>query len=272
MSNNYFDLTDKVALVTGAGGVLAGEAARYLGANGVKVVCIGRTEKTITATANQIASDGGVALPLVADVLDRSSLEAVKNEIAQKFGRLDILLNAAGGNQSGAVVAPDQSLFKMSMDAFDQVVKLNLHGTVLPSLIFGAMMVEQNQGSIINYSSMTVSRAITRVAGYSAAKAAAENFTRWMAVEFAKKHGEGIRVNAVAPGFFIGEQNRDLLTNSDGSLTNRGKAIITSTPFGRFGEPQELNGAIHYLASDASKFITGIVIPVDGGFSAYSGV
>jgi len=270
--DNLFDLTNKVAVVTGAGGALGGAAARYLGAQGVTVVCVGRTANTIESTSRAINNSGGISLPLPGDVLQENSMQEIKERIMSEYGQLDILLNAAGGNQPGAVVSPDQSFFDMSIDAFQQVTDLNLKGTVLPSLILGKIMADQNKGSIVNYSSMAVPRAITRVAGYSASKAGAENFTRWMAVEMAHKLGEGIRVNAVAPGFFIGDQNRALLTNPDGSLTSRGAAIVRNTPFGRFGEPEELNGAIHYLCSDASHFVTGIVIPVDGGFSAFSGV
>lgn len=272
MNNNLFDISGKVALVTGAGGALAGAAARYLGTQNVKVVCVGRTAATIEATAHDITSQGGEAIAVASDVLDQDKLEHLKKTVVQHYGPVDILLNAAGGNQPGAVVAPDQSFFDMSVEAFRQVSDLNLMGTVLPSMVFGAMMAQNGQGSIINYSSMAVPRALTRIAGYSASKAAAENFTRWMAVEMAHKHGEGIRVNAVAPGFFVGDQNRALLTQPDGSLTSRGQDIVRGTPFNRFGEPEELNGAIHYLCSEASKFVTGIVIAVDGGFSAFSGV
>ena len=272
MSTELFDLKGKVALITGAGGALGGAAARYLGNQGVKVICMGRTAGTIEATAQAIAENQGTSMAIAADALDKTSLEKARDRILQEFGRLDILINAAGGNQPGAVVGPDQSFFDMSIEAFQQVTELNLKGTVLPSLIFGKPMADQGSGSVINYSSMSVPQALTRVAGYSAAKAGAENFTRWLAVEMAHKHGESIRVNAVAPGFFIGDQNRALLTSLDGSLTSRGQAIVKNTPFGRFGEPDELNGAIHYLCSEASKFVTGIVIPVDGGFSAFSGV
>ena len=173
---------------------------------------------------------------------------------------------------AGATIGPDQTIFDLSIDAFKKVSELNLTGSVLPSLVMGEQMSQQKQGVIINISSMTAQKAISRVVGYSAAKAAIDNFTKWMAVEMALKFGEGLRVNAIAPGFFIGDQNRALLLNEDGSLTNRGKTIIDHTPMGRFGEAEELNGTIHWLCSDASKFVTGVVVPIDGGFSAYSGV
>jgi NAD(P)-dependent dehydrogenase (short-subunit alcohol dehydrogenase family) len=272
MDSDIFNISNQVAIITGAGGVLGGTAARYLASQGAKVVCLGRSMGTIEKTVRDVSANGGVAHAITCDVLDRSSLIGVRDLVIEKFGSIDILLNAAGGNQAGAVVMPNQSLFEMSIEAFGQVNHLNLNGSVLPSLVFGEVMQEKKKGSIINYSSMAVDRAITRVAGYSASKAAIENFTRWMAVELSKKYGEGVRVNAIAPGFFIGDQNRALLTNADGSLTDRGQLIIQNTPFGRFGRADELNGAIHWLCSDASSFVTGTVIAIDGGFSAFSGV
>ena len=188
------------------------------------------------------------------------------------MGRIDVLINAVGGNLPGATIPDHQSIFDLQESDFDQVIDLNLKGTVLPSMVFGKTMSEQGSGAIVNYSSMAVDRVITRVVGYSAAKAAMENFTRWMAVEMALKFGDGIRVNAIAPGFFIGKQNKALLLNEDGSLTERGQKIINNTPMKRFGNPEELSGAIHFLCSDSASFVTGVVLPVDGGFNAYSGV
>jgi NAD(P)-dependent dehydrogenase (short-subunit alcohol dehydrogenase family) len=208
----------------------------------------------------------------VVNVLDRHELEKVRTSIIQTLGQIDSLINAVGGNLPGAVIPDDKNIFDLSETDFDEVVEMNLKGTILPSIVFGEVIANQGKGSIVNYSSMTVDRVMTRVVGYSAAKAAMENFTRWMAVEMALKFGEGIRVNAIAPGFFIGKQNKKLLLNKDGSLTDRGKKIIQNTPMKRFGKPEELNGAIHFLCSDSSKFITGVVLPVDGGFSAFSGV
>jgi len=209
---------------------------------------------------------------LKCNVLDRENINNVNNEILKRFNHIDILVNAAGGNMPGATVALDKTVFDLEIDQFQKVTDLNLNGTVLPTLIFGKTMASQKSGSIINISSMAVSRAITRVVGYSAAKAAIDNFTRWMAVEMASKFGNGIRVNAIAPGFLLTEQNRTLLTNEDGSLTERGHKIIDITPFKRFGDPDELIGPVLWLASDASKFVTGTIIPIDGGFSAFSGV
>jgi NAD(P)-dependent dehydrogenase (short-subunit alcohol dehydrogenase family) len=204
--------------------------------------------------------------------MSQSQLIEIRTKILDEFGRIDSLINAVGGNLPGAVIPDHKSIFDMSETDFDEVVDLNLKGTLLPSIVFGKVMAEQGKGSIVNYSSMSVDRVITRVVGYSAAKAAMENFTRWMAVEMALKFGDGVRVNAIAPGFFIGKQNRDLLLNKDGSLTERGEKIIRNTPMARFGKAEELSGAIHFLCSDSAAFVTGIVLAVDGGFSAYTGV
>ncbi len=267
-----FGLDQKVAIITGASGALASSIAKSLGKAGVALALLSRNEGAVLPLCKEIVENGGRANVYGADILSEASLQSVKSDILRDFKRIDILLNIAGGNLPGATIAPDKTIFDLSMEDFKKVVDLNLNGTVLPSLVFGKTMAEQQSGVIINYSSMAVDRAITRVAGYSASKAAMENFTRWMAVEMATKFGGHIRVNAIAPGFFIGKQNKALLTNPDGSFTERGNTIIKNTPMGRFGEAEELNGAIHFLCSDAAKFITGIVLPVDGGFSAFSGV
>jgi len=216
--------------------------------------------------------ENGTVVGRKCNILDEENIKKVKNEILDQFKRIDILINAAGGNMPGATVGVDQTIFDIKMDDFKKVTDLNLNGTVLPTLIFGKAMTEQKSGSIVNISSMAAQRVLTRVVGYSAAKAAIDIFTKWMAVEMAQKFGNGIRVNAIAPGFLLTEQNRTLLTNPDGSLTERGHKIIDMTPFKRFGEPEELVGTVLWLAGDASKFVTGAVIPIDGGFSAFSGV
>jgi len=197
-------------------------------------------------------------------------LEQNANDIVAKYGRIDVLVNAAGGNMAGATIGPDSTIFDLEVDAFRKVVDLNLFGTVLPTMVFSKIMVDQKVGSIINISSESALRPLTRVVGYSASKAAVTNFTRYMATELATKFGEGLRVNAMAPGFFLTEQNRTLMTNPDGSLTARGEKIIAHTPFGRFGEPEELFGTLHWLASDASKFVTGTLTVIDGGFDAFA--
>ena len=266
-----FSLHNKVIVLTGATGALGGSLALSLAEAKAKIVILGRNQSLLEALLDKISPSTGSAA-FVVDVMDNKSLEEVKNKIIKQFGHIDILINAVGGNLPGAVIADDQSIFDLSVSDFDEVMDLNLKGTVLPSLVFGKSMSEKGKGAIVNYSSMTVDQALTRVVGYSAAKAAMENFTRWMAVEMALKFGDGIRVNAIAPGFFIGKQNQKLLLNEDGSLTERGEKIIRKTPMKRFGKAEELNGAIHFLCSDSASFVTGIVLPIDGGFSAFSGV
>ncbi len=267
-----WDLENKVAVITGGNGVLGGAIAMGLANNGIKVGILGRSEDTVKARVKEIEEAGGKAVALIADVLDKEKLIAAKETIEREFGKVDILVNAAGGNMKGATITPDQSIFDLNIDDFDRVNHLNFKGTVLPTLVFAKGMVDQKRGSIINISSLASQRALTRVMGYSAAKAAVDNFTKWLAVEMAQKYGDGIRVNAIAPGFFIGEQNRDLLLNKDGSLTSRGDTIVKQTPMKRFGKPEELQGAAVWLAGEGSSFVTGTVVAVDGGFGAFSGV
>lgn len=267
-----FRLDGKVAIITGGGGVLGGAMAEGLAQAGANVALLGRTKSKVAKKAKEINYEGGTALAVVADVLDKEQLEKAKKKIIRKWGRIDILINAAGGNMKGATITPDETIFDLSMEEFSKVTDLNLNGTVLPSLVFGGAFTKENSGCIINISSMAVPQAITRVVGYSASKAAVDNFTRWMAVEMALKYGEGIRVNAIAPGFYLADQNRKLLTNEDGSYTDRAKSIIAQTPMKRFGKPEELISTVLWLCSDQSSFITGIIVPVDGGFSAFSGV
>ena len=267
-----FDLTGRVAVVTGGTGVLGGALVHGLAAAGAKVGVLGRRTVKADFVAEEVRAAGGDALALTADVLDRAQLEGARAQILEHWGRIDILVNAAGGNRPDATVVGDLSFFDVSTAALSGVLNLNLLGTVLPSQVFGESMVKAGAGSIINLSSMAAQRPLTRVVGYGAAKAALDNFTRWLAVELAQTYGPGLRVNAVAPGFFIGEQNRDLLLEPDDSLTARGQTIIDHTPLGRFGDPEELVGTVVWLASDASRFVTGVVVPVDGGFSAFSGV
>ena len=267
-----FDLTGKVAILTGGAGVLGSAMAKGLVQAGAKVGILSRTPSKVQKAVDEIQEMGGEGLALVADVLDENQLMDAKNQVLKKWGRIDMLVNAAGGNMKGATIMPDQDIFNLNMEDFTKVTDLNLKGTVLPTMVFAKVMAEQKKGCIINISSMAAQQAITRVVGYSASKAAIDNFTKWMAVEMAHKFGEGIRVNAIAPGFFIAEQNRRLLTNEDGSLTARGQTIVNETPVKRFGEPEELVSTLIWLCSDASSFVTGIIVPVDGGFSAFSGV
>jgi NAD(P)-dependent dehydrogenase (short-subunit alcohol dehydrogenase family) len=265
-----FDLSGKVAVVTGGTGVLGGAMAKGLARAGAKVAILGRREALASEVAKSIHHDGGEALALTADVLNVKSLQAAKEKLLETYGGCDILVNAAGGNMPTATVMPDGSFFDLDKGALEQVIQLNLLGTILPSQVFGEMM--KVSGSIINISSMAAQKPLTRVVGYAASKSAIDNFTKWLAVGVATKYGPGLRVNAIAPGFFVGEQNKKLLLNDDGTLTSRGQQIIDHTPMRRFGEPHELVGTAIWLASDASKFVTGIIVPVDGGFSAYGGV
>lgn len=267
---NLFSIKDKVVLITGGTGVLGRTIAEYLAEEGAKVVVLARNEQLGNELVDKIKSNGGEALFLQSDVLNQELLEKNRADILAKYGRIDVLLNAAGGNMPGATITPDQTFFDLQIDAFKKVVDLNLIGTVLPTQVFLKPMVDQKKGCIVNFSSMAAFRPMTRVAGYAAAKAGISNFTQYMATEVATKFGEGIRVNAIAPGFFLTEQNRALLTNPDGSYTKRGQDVIRQTPFGRMGRPEELNGTIHYLISDAAAFVTGTVAVVDGGFECFA--
>jgi len=270
--NEMFSIEGKVAVITGAGGVLGGSIAKSFVKAGAKVVAIDIRQENLDARVLELTAEGGEAIGMVGNVLDIASLEIVAKEIVAKWGRIDILLNIAGGNVAGATLADDQSFFDMKIADWDKVINLNMNGTVYPSYVFGKVMSEQKSGSIINISSMAALQAMTRVPGYSAAKAAVSNFTQWLAMEMAMKYGDGIRVNAVAPGFFIGDQNRAVLINPDGSLTDRSVKVLANTPMNRFGDINELNGAVQFLCSEAASFITGVVLPIDGGFSMYSGV
>lgn len=274
MSNDAlgFDLGGRTAVITGGYGTLGGSMAEHLAKAGVRVGVLGRREAPAKEKAEALHEHGPDALPLVANVLDEKALHSAKETVLDEWGRLDILINAAGGNVAEARTGNGRSIFDIPRDAFREVVELNLDGTVLPTQVFGEIMAEQGTGSIVNISSMAAHRAITEVPGYSPAKAGVENFTKWMAVEAAREFGEGVRVNAIAPGFFIAKQNRDVMLNPDGSYTERTKTVLQNTPMGRLGSPDELGGAVHWLCSDAASFVTGVVIPVDGGFNAFSGV
>lgn len=270
--NSLFSLENKVAVVTGGTGVLGSSMVRALALAGAKVAIVGRRKKVADDLASQIEKEGGTAIGVSADVLDANQLTEARKIIIDKFGSINILVNGAGGNMPGATIPVDKTFLDLKLDDFRQVVDLNLTGSVLPTQILGEPMMEAKKGCIINISSMAAYLPITRVVGYSAAKAAISNFTQWLAVEVAKKFGEGIRVNAIAPGFFLTEQNRTLLTTADGGLTDRGKSVIGQTPFGRFGQPDELASTLIWLCSDGAKFVSGVVVPVDGGFSSYAGV
>lgn len=271
-SHQLFSLTNKTAIITGGTGVLGQAMVKGLAAAGASVAILGRRKDAAEKLAKEIRSAGGTALAVKADVLDRGQLVLARDEVLREFGAINILINAAGGNMPGAVIAPDKNFFDLNLVDFEKVVDLNLMGTVLPTQVFSEDMARRKAGVIVNIASMASFRPITRVVGYSAAKAAVENFTQWLAIEMAKKFGEGIRVNAISPGFFLTEQNRTLLTNEDGSYTARGQAVMNQTPFARFGKPEELVGTLVWLCSDSSSFVTGINVPVDGGFNVFCGV
>lgn len=269
--NNLFDLSGKVAVLTGATGVLGKSIAEYLASQGCRMVLLSREKSRGTAEGivAGIRAAGGEAINLVSDVLDKEQLEANLADIMETYGRIDILLNAAGGNMDAANVPPHKTIFDMDLDAMKKVVDLNIFGTVTPTMVFAKAMVE-NGGTIINFCSESTFRPLTRVAGYGIAKAGVGSWTKWLAAELAIKFGEKIRVNGIAPGFILTNQNRTLLTNPDGSLTPRSETIIAHTPIGRFVESEELLGTIHYLCSDASKAVTGTISVVDGGFESFS--
>ena len=253
--NSLFSVKEKVILLTGGYGILGACMAKHLAREGAYVVILGRNEQKGSALVNEIKAEGGEALFLVSNVLDKALLEQNKQEILKAYGKIDVLVNLAGGNQAGATIPPDKTI---------------LFGTVLPTMVFAEVMVGQGKGSIINISSESSLRPLTRVVGYGCAKAAINNFTQYMAGELAIKFGEGLRVNAMAPGFFLTEQNRALMSNPDGSPSDRCNTIVAHTPFRRLGKPEELLGTLQWLASDASAFVTGTVIPIDGGFDAFS--
>lgn len=272
MSQNLFSVSNKVIVVTGATGALAGTAANHLAAQGAKVVFISRSQDKIKAAVAACEEAGNTASGHACDVTDEARLKAVCEAVLSDYGRIDALINGAGGNMPGATIPPGKTVFDLELEDYDRVMNLNLKGTLMPSLIFGKAIVDGGQGSILNFSSASSAQALTRVLGYSNAKAAVDNLTRWMATHLAQQFGDRIRVNAVCPGFFVGDQNRALLLNEDGTYTERGQQIINKTPMGRFGDAEEIAGSIQFLLSDAAKFITGQVVHIDGGFGCFTGV
>lgn len=265
-----FNIKDKVIVITGGTGVLGTSMVEYLAAHGAKVAVLARNKEKGDQLTAKVKAAGGEAMFLQTDVSDEAVLQQNARDIVAAYGKIDVLINGAGGNMPGATIGPNNNIFDLKMDDFRKVVDLNLMGTVIPSVVFAEYMVEQKKGNIINVSSASALRPLTRVAGYGAAKAAVTNFTKYLAGELATKFGESFRVNALCPGFFITEQNRALLTNPDGSFSDRGNTIIAHTPFRRFGDPEDLLGTLHYLVSDASRFVTGTVAIVDGGFDSFS--
>jgi NAD(P)-dependent dehydrogenase (short-subunit alcohol dehydrogenase family) len=270
---DLFSLVDKVVVVTGGGGVLCGAMSRALGRLGARLAVLDLFPGAAQRVVDEIRAAGGEAIALGCDVLDKASIEAAAGEIMRQYGQVDILINGAGGNKKQATTSPDLPFFDLPADAVQWVFNLNFVGTLLPSQVFGKLMAQQGDGVILNISSMNAFRPLTRIPAYSAAKAAVSNLTQWLAVHMAQEYSPRIRVNAVAPGFFLTEQNRFLLTDeATGELTPRGRTIIEHTPMNRFGDPEDLIGTTIWLLSPASAFVSGVVVPVDGGFSAFSGV
>lgn len=270
--DEMFDLKGKVVVMTGACGVLGATIVKYFASCGCKVVLLDldRAAEKGAELVAEIEAAGGEAIFLATNVLDKAVLEGNYAAIIEKYGTIDVLLNAAGGNMASATVPPDKTIFDLDVEAVKKVTELNLFGTIIPTMVFAKAMVEKKKGSIINFASESALRPLTRVAGYGVAKAAVANWTKYLCAELAIKFGEGLRVNAIAPGFLLTNQNRTLLTNPDGSLTPRSHSILNHTPIGRFVEPEELLGTLHWLASDASSAVTGTVAVVDGGFDAFS--
>lgn len=271
MENN-FSLAGKVIIVTGGTGILGNSFVQAIVEAGGSVGILGRNTQVANERAEAINRAGGKAIALIADVLDEAQLVACKKQVLDAFGKIDGLVNAAGGNQPEGVLMPTEDLFEMNLAGMKKVMDLNLWGTILPTQIFGKSIAETGSGSIVNISSMNSKRAISRVLGYNLGKAGVDYFNQWFAVELANRYGDAIRMNAIAPGFFLTEQNRNMLTVPGGGYTERGSLVINHTPFKRFGDPDELKGALVWLLSDASKFVTGTMISVDGGFSVYGGV
>ncbi|GGF31172.1 SDR family oxidoreductase [Echinicola rosea] len=267
-----FSIKDKIILISGATGVLGSKITQHLATEGAQVIILGRNPNKVKDLVTSITNKGGKASALIADVTNKEALESAAQQVEKEFGGIDVLINAAGGNMPGAIVTPDQKITDLDIEEVKKVMELNYLGTLLPIQVFTPLLLHNPAVSIINISSMAASRPLTRVMGYASAKAAIDNLTKWLSVEFCQKYGKQYRVNAIAPGFFLTEQNRALLTEDDGSLTARGNQIISHTPMDRFGDPEDLFGAVSFLCSNASKFVTGTIIPVDGGFSAFGGV
>jgi len=267
------DLRGEVIAITGGGGVLCGTMAEALAARGAAVAVLDIVEEAARRRADAIRQAGGRAVAVQCDVLDRTSLERAASRVQEELGPVTALINGAGGNKAEATTGPDKEFFDLPADAVRWVFELNFLGVFLPSQVFARVMVENGRGNIINISSMNALRPLTKIPAYSAAKAAVSNFTQWLAVHMSRNYQNKVRVNAIAPGFFLTQQNRFLLIDEQsGELTPRGRVILEHTPMGRFGEPQELVGTVLWLLSDDSRFVHGVVVPVDGGFSAFSGV
>ena len=267
-----FDISGQVAVITGAGGIICGTLAKEMAKKGVKVALLDLFLESAQKIADEILASGGDAIAVKANVLDRESLEAAREIVLQKYGKIDILVNGAGGNKPQATTTKDNDFFNLDLDAFKWVFDLNVTGAVLTTMVFGVVFAKQKKGNVINIASMSSYHPLTNTVAYCGAKAAVANFTEWMSTHFNQNYSNNIRVNAIAPGFLLTNQNRYLLTNEDGSATDRGQRVLAKTPMGRYGEPEEMAGPIMFLCSEAASFVNGAVLPVDGGFSSYWGV
>ena len=267
-----FSLSGKVIVVTGATGILGESFVKAIAQSGGKLAILGRSEEKAKLRVMQAEAEGAEAIAIIANVLDQEDVKRAKNEILEYFGTIDGLVNAAGGNIPGATIAPEQNLFDSELSDTIKAIELNLYGTIIPTHIFGRVIAEKGKGSIVNISSLAASQAITRGLGYNVAKHGVDGYTKWMATEMSLRYGDKVRVNCIAPGVFLTEQNRTLLTHPDGSFTERAQKFVNGTPFTRLGAPQELAGTLVFLLSDASSFVNGERIFVDGGFNAWSGV
>ncbi len=272
MTDTLFDIRDKCVAITGGAGVLCGTMAKALARRGAKVAVIDYDAKRAKEVCREIDADGGLAVPVECNVLDKDQIESAFRCVVESFGHVDVLINGAGGNKKEATCAAPTEFFDLPAEAIRWVFDLNCLGTILPSQVFGKHMAQRGEGVIINISSMNAFRPLTNIHAYSAAKAAISNFTQWLAVYMNQRHSKNIRVNAIAPGFFLTDQNRFLLTNENGSMTPRGRLILDHTPMGRYGQPEELVGTLIWLISEAGQFVNGAVVPIDGGFAAFSGV
>jgi NAD(P)-dependent dehydrogenase (short-subunit alcohol dehydrogenase family) len=271
--NELFGLEGKVAVITGGGGVLCGALSRALGKAGAQVAVLDIFVEAAQKVVEDIVAEGGKAIAVQCDVLDKASIESARDSVLEAFGHVDILINGAGGNRREATTGPDMPFFDLPADAVQWVFNLNFIGTLLPSQVFGKLIAGQGEGSILNISSMNAFRPLTKIPAYSGAKAAVSNFTQWLAVHMSQEYSTKIRVNAIAPGFFLTAQNRFLLLDEkSGNWTPRGQQILSHTPMGMFGEPEDLIGTVFWLLSPSARFVHGVVVPIDGGFSAYSGV
>lgn len=267
-----FDISEQVAVITGAGGIICGVMAREMAKKGAKVALLDLFVENAQKIADEINAAGGDAIAVKANVLDRASLEEARDAVVAKYGHIDILINGAGGNKKQATVSPELDFFHLDVDAFKWVFDLNVTGAVLTTMVFGELLAKQGSGNVINIASMATYHPLTNTVAYCGAKAAVANFTEWMATHFNQNYSKNIRVNAIAPGFLLTTQNRFLMQKEDGTPTDRGQRVLNKTPMGRYGDPEEMAGPVIWLCSEAASFVNGAVIPVDGGFSAFWGI